>query len=56
MTKLLIFIGENQSFNVEQTIGVIVAMKGARNPNVETSLALFSSVNIAVQEQSRSSG
>jgi hypothetical protein len=31
MTKLLIFIEENQRFDVELTIGAIVAMKGARN-------------------------
>jgi hypothetical protein len=31
MTKLLIFIGENQTFDVELTIGAIVEMNGTRN-------------------------
>lgn len=31
MTKLLIFIGENKRFDVELTIGAIVAMNGVRN-------------------------
>jgi hypothetical protein len=31
MTKLLIFIRENQRFDVELTIGAIVAMNGVRN-------------------------
>jgi hypothetical protein len=31
MTKLLIFIGENQRCDVELTIGAIVAMNGVRN-------------------------
>jgi hypothetical protein len=53
MTKLLIFIRENQRFDVELTIGAIVAMNGVRNANVETSSARSSSMSTAVQEQSR---
>lgn len=32
MNKLLIYIGENEKFDIETTIGVITSMKGILNP------------------------